>query len=800
MDRNVSYHNALSYPSPSHVSGKPGRNGSAAGPAPEEVRTKMALHDKLEVVRRGKWLILAVFSLVMLGTAAYTFTADPVYEAYTLLMVDPQPSAGGGEAIAGLDLLGGNSLSNRNVSNQALIIQQSLVIAERTASELMALGKDPETGEPLRLLQANEEGLSPTNKELAIRLQNGIVNVVPQQEGVDAIWIRATSAAPAEAALIANVFADEYVQRTRETSRQHLTASRDFLEEQIAKLYRELTSTEDRIRAYRTTKGAVDLDEETRHTIAQIAQLEASLDETRIDRQMREASRQSVERELRQIQPRLAQRVASGAEKEIQKTQEKIAELELHTEQILLRNPQLRANPNQNEDLRQINSQIAQYRNSVRALSEQYVSEMLAVGGIDPTAEASGMGYVARLNQQLVDERIALSGLEAKENALEQRLSTYTRNLSNIPTQATELAQLERARQSTERLYVSLVERLQEAQIAEESELGFARVIRPALTPTAPVRPRRELNLILGALLGLIFGLGAAIARHKLDTRVYTPDALRNSDHHLLSVIPDMRPMIQQDFRRKQTVIAEGHTVSTTLAALLNPFSPAAEAYRRLYMRLLSSRADASLRTVLITSPEEAAGKSTTAINLAITAARAGKRTLIVDADLRRPALLRYLELPPRPDFGALLMDDSIPLEVSTFATGFTNLYAIGAHPIDTYPDLLESSRTKELMAWFERHFDLVIFDSPPALLTTDALVLAGQCDATVLVASAGDTSAEALTQTVEDLRETGATLIGTVLNQFNPTNMYGYQATYGYQSSAYYRDRNAREKELAEY
>lgn len=790
MNHPPSHQNVLHYASPARSASE--RGGAAAGPS-DEVKAKRAVRDKLEIVHRGKWIILAIFSLVMAGTVAYTLTTSPVYEAYTLLMVDPQPVRSGEESLAGVDLLDGGGLGNRNVSNQALVIQQSLAIAERTAEELMRLSARSEAA-PLRVLQPNGAGQPPTSQELAVRLQSSIISVEPQQEGVDALWIRAASTAPGEAALIANVFAGEYVQRTRETSRQHLTASRDFLEEQIAKLQGELSSAEESIRAYRTTRGAVDLDEETRHTIAQIAQLEADLDEVRIDWQMHDASLQSLDRELSQIQPRLAQRVASSVEQEIHQTQEKIAELEFHTEQVLLRNPSLREAPDENSDLRETRRQIAQYRSKVQTLSEQYVSEMLAVGGIDPSSEVSGMGYVARLNQQLVDERVALSGLEAKENALEERLDTYTRNLRTIPSESTELARLERTQQSTEQLYVSLVERLQEARIAEESELGFARVIRPALAPTAPVRPRRGLNLLLGALVGLLFGVGAAAARHKLDTRVYTPDALRSADHHLLSVIPDMRPMIYQDFRRQQEVTIDGRTISTTLAALLSPFSPAAEAYRRLYMRLRARRAGAALRTVLITSPEEAAGKSTTAINLGVTAARAGKRTLIVDADLRKPALLRYLGLPERPTFGALLQDEAAPLEVATFATGFSGLYAIGATATITNPsELLESPRMDVLRTWFEEHFDLVIFDSSPVLLATDALVLAGQCDATVLVASSGSTGAEALTEAVEELREVGAQVAGTVLNRFDPAHMYGYRmydtygnrAAYGHQPDA---------------
>lgn len=785
MSKPASFRNVLHYSNAEHDASQ------YPGSSPEGVSAKMALHDKLAILWRGKWLILIVFALVMAGTVAYTLSVAPEYEAYTLLMVDAQPSQGNAEPIAALNLLDGGGMSNRTVANQALIIQQSLAIAERTAEKLVAMKNVPATGEPLQILQ-RDEGTPPLTAEALARSLQGLIEVIPQDEGVDALWIRSTSIMPDEAALIANVFSEEYVERTRETSRQHLTVSRDFLEEQIAKLHSELTSTEDHIRQYRTANGAVDLDEETRYTIAQIAQLEAQLDEVGIDRQMHEASRESTEQELLQIQPRLAQRVASAADQEIEAAQAKIAALELHVEQVLLRNPELRANPDQNDGLRSIRNEVNQYKARVRELSDQYVEEMLAVGGIDPRKQDSdaGIGYVARLNQQLIDERITLSGLEAKEKALEQRLATYEQNLRSIPTQSTELAQMERTRQSTEQLYVSLVEKLQEARIAEQSELGFARIIRPAFAPTAPVRPRTGVNLTLGALLGLLFGLGAAVARHKLDTRVYTPEALRSSDHHLLSVIPDMQPLHRNaSSQEEQKALVTEHSFST-LVPLVHPFSPAAEPYRHLYLRLLHSKHDEPLKTVLITSPEEAAGKSTTTINLGITAARAGKRTLIVDADLRQPALQTYLELSPRPCLGNLL-DDPASLDPETFATGLPNLYAIPATPSDTNPsELLDSAQMRVLMERFEQYFDFIVFDSPPALLATDALVLAAQCDATVLVASAGRTSAEGLAHTVEELQEMGAAVVGTVLNRFVPSHPYGYQSMYGYQSAYYNRMR----------
>lgn len=742
---------------------------------PEPPEARKVVRGTLEVIRRGLWLIVAVFLVVLAAAVAYTWNMpEPTYTATAVLMVDTQPSSSSQEPWS-YGVVDARTAGSRNLNNEVLVLQQSLAIAERTAERLLAMEGTGEFDEPFSFG-------SRSARETAVLLQSGYITVTTitdrGQIVNDAIRVSASSPNPDEAVLIANVYAEEYVNRTTQESRQRIVTSREFLEEQAARRKEELSRWEAQIEQMGRA-GAVALDAETQRTIGQIAQLEAQLDESRVELSMREASLASAEQELQQLHPKLVERMASGLEKEIELTQQKIAELELVIGDYNSRQPAAQ-NASGGAELNDLTRHVDQLKGRLRELSDQQVEQILASGGLDPRGQANG--YVAQLNQQMVDERIAISGIEAKISALERRLASYSQKLDNIPQQSMQLAQVHRGRQTAEQMYLRLTEKLEEANLAVESEIGFAEILRPALAAYGPPTDPRVQLLIFGALLGLLLGFAAAFARSKLDVRIYTPDDVQERDFGLLSTIPDMSSIMKKEFGRKSTVKMDGREVSTVLLPLLRPQTAASEAYRKLYLSVQFSRPDVVVQTILVTSPEAGAGKSTTALNLAATAARTGRRTLIVDADLRQPSVHSYLGRPSSPGLSDFVREPIQDVEVDQLSTGSENLFVLPAGKYVSDPTRLLSSRAmRELIERLRNVFDVIIFDSPPVLLATDAALISTQSDVTVVVASAGSTGADALKQATDELRNVGAPVVGTILNRFDPTYMYGYKNTYGY-------------------
>ena len=742
---------------------------------PKEPKT--ALHELLEIIRTGKWYILSVFTLVFSAVVLYTFTTDSVYEASTLMMLDTNASES--QDKLELEFTKGTSFDNSSLANQTLILQQSTEIARRTAERLLEIKTLPGSGQPLAVL-----GMSPSIDHLAQLLQEDFLSVRPANNdgSADAILITATSNSAEEAAIIAQVYAEEYVNETVDMSKERLTQQRIFLEETFEKKKVELDEIETRLANYMNREGVAALDDQAKYTVAQIAQMEAMLEDSKINQSMRESSLLALEQELMEMQPRLTQRVASGVERELEMAQSEVADLELRVNQILIRNPDLRENPSSNPELLGMQEQITQLRSRVRALSEQLVDEVLDAGGLDPRERGGvSMSYLANLKRQIADERIAISGKQAEVKGLENQLREYDQRLRTIPGKSIELAKLQRQQLSAEEYYNILSAKLAEIRIAEQSERGFARIIRPAVAPEGPIKPRKSVNLAMGFLLAMMLGFGAAVARRKFDTRVYTPDDLSNRDIPMLGVVPDMRQFIKKEFNKRQKIDFEGREVSTALASLLAPMSPIAEAYRRLYIKLQFSRDEMGIQNLMITSPKAGAGKSTTSLNLAFTSAQAGKRTLVIDADLRRPSLHTKLGLPEGPSLLELLSEDESRWDSERFYTGFENVYVITGIPVSQPAELLGSKKMLDLVDRFRTEFDIIIFDTPPVLGAVDPVLLSRQCDGVIVVASSDGTDMDSLKQTMDELNGVGANVLGAVLNRFDASGMYGYKNTYGY-------------------
>jgi capsular exopolysaccharide synthesis family protein len=217
-----------------------------------------------------------------------------------------------------------------------------------------------------------------------------------------------------------------------------------------------------------------------------------------------------------------------------------------------------------------------------------------------------------------------------------------------------------------------------------------------------------------------------------------------------------------------------------------HPRSPVAEAFRTLRTNLGYTSLDKPLKCLLITSAGPEEGKSTVSANLAVVFAQAGSRVLVVDADLRKPAMHKVFGLANRRGLTNVLVEDLDPREVIQ-AAEVPGLSVLTSGPIPPNPaELLGSSRMQRLVPRLVEDFDLVVLDTPPVLAVTDAAVLAPLADGALLVARAGVTRADLLTQAREALERTGTRILGAVLNRLRP-DTDGY---YYYHYRHYYQER----------
>lgn len=294
-----------------------------------------------------------------------------------------------------------------------------------------------------------------------------------------------------------------------------------------------------------------------------------------------------------------------------------------------------------------------------------------------------------------------------------------------------------------------------------------------AAVPAAPVAPTPKRDAAVAALIGLVVGLGLAFVRDYYDDRITSKDDLERmiGTTPVLGLIPFVRTWRKRDLE--------------VLEAVSHPSSSVSEAYRGLRTALEFASIEHKVTNIHVTSSLPGEGKTTTAANLAVTLARAGRSVLLIDCDLRRPRLHRFFELPNDVGFTSVLLGDATFNDAVHRISSGAGLMVLTSGPLPPNPaELLSAQAAKTLLTTVSKVVDHVIIDSPPLLPVTDSLVIAGYADSTLLVVTARSTTRRSLTRSLELLHQVDAPLEGVVFNSVHHDDVYGGYG-YGYEEDA---------------
>ena len=388
---------------------------------------------------------------------------------------------------------------------------------------------------------------------------------------------------------------------------------------------------------------------------------------------------------------------------------------------------------------------------------------------------------ISRTKRDLqTSSQVYLQALNSKLESLDRTVAAQRTAAQRYPPLEAEQVRLMANVATTQGLYDELQSQYQLAKIAEAAETGQVSLIDSATTPGFAISPNRKRALMTAIIFGLALGLAAAVLLDRLDNSVRSPDEIAGRfDITVLGLIP----------RIKLSDVNADPSTTTAMNRLVthaDPRSPVAEAYRSLRTNLAFARAHHDLKTLVLTSPGPADGKSTTIANLAITFAQQGQRTLIIDADLRRAVLDKTFGVPRSPGLTDVLVG-TVPLADAVHATDIPNLFVLGSGQFPPNPsELLGSESMQAMIDETKRQFDVALFDTPPLLAVTDAAVLSTRVDGTMLVVRMGSTAREAVRRALLALRAVHGRVLGAVLNDvdFRAGSYYG---GYGYYYSYYY-------------
>jgi capsular exopolysaccharide synthesis family protein len=313
-------------------------------------------------------------------------------------------------------------------------------------------------------------------------------------------------------------------------------------------------------------------------------------------------------------------------------------------------------------------------------------------------------------------------------------------------------------------IYANLLLSYEQIRLAEAQSVSSVVQVETATPNDNPVSPKTLLNTVLAAVAGFLLAMIIIVTREALDDTIKTPKD------------------IIQKFQLPVLGVINRHPTNDKMPiSLTEPRSPTAEAYRALRTNLNYTSVDHPLKKILVTSAEPGEGKSTTISNLAVVLAQNGSRVIIADCDMRHPRLNAYFNLPNRIGMSTLFSHQEVVKSVCQ-PTGLPGLSVVTTGPLPPNPSELMGSQTmQKILNLMGENADIILIDTPPVLAVTDAAALAPSLDGVVLVVQPGKTRTTALRQTLEQLSQVNARVLGVVLN-----NVVTRGKSYGYHYKEY--------------
>ncbi len=692
---------------------------------------------ELIAIIRANLLIIGIIVAAMLALAVVvTMLQTPRYTSVTTLQINDQSAQIlGKQDDTTQDPIVNSTDTDRFLRTQVDILK-SRALAERVAQKLRLVG-NAKFYDAMGVRQ-------PTGDLTRAELDDLTIRTIEQARDVDLprntrlATVSFISTQPEMAAQIANAFASEFIQTNLQRRFDSSTYAREFISGQLSEARAKLERSERDLNAYARQAGLIR-DRDANNVMSQGGRVGSSVTTTSL-LELNSAANQAQ-----------AARIAAEGR------------WHLMNSGSALNSPDVLANP-------AIASLLAERARNMADLERQRANHLedypavqqlkAQVGVIDAQIQNVARSIRASVKQQFD------AAVEA-EQSLKQQVAELKSSSLAEQDQLVQYRLLEREADTNRTVYEGLLQRYKELNAAAGISASNISIIDPAIAPIRPSSPNLLRNLLISLVLGFGFAAVFIYLRTQLDDSVKVPEDVEGKlQMALLGVIP----------------LAADSDIDV---AMEDPKSPISEGYNSLRSALLYSTATGLPKTMLVTSSQPSEGKSTTSIAIARGMARLGRSVVLLDLDLRRPALHRAIPMLNAENSCGVssILTSQSTVDEALRDTDLDTLKVITSGPIPPSPtELLSSSRMTQLLEELTARFDLVLLDSPPVLGLADSPLMAALVDGVVIVIQSDRSRRGSLKASLRRLRNMRTNVLGAVLTKFDPTDMGNrYSEYYGY-------------------
>jgi len=710
----------------------------------DEQELRLDFVEYWRTLLKRKWAILAFALMVTLLAGVVAFVSTPIYEARTTLLIETNKQ----KVVTNIeDVYAGIGASREYFQTQVEIIKSREVGLK--AIQKLRLYDNPEydprlpkKGVAALLQQIGFATEAPPKEWNELTLSEAVYKKFSDNLSIEPIRlsqlvvIRFSSPSATLAASVTNTLADTYIENDLDARYQMTRTASVWLQERLSGLKDKLNQSEQALQGYREKAGIVNVEKMAQSGAGQqIEQIQTRLVEARTKRAEIEATYKIV-------------KDAAGAG-------------DLASQPAVLNSAQV-------ADAKKQASEAAR---KLAEVSQRYGKEHPKFLQAESESKAATENLQRQIDLVVAGITHEYERARATEKTLEGALASARGSVQNVNRKEFALGQYEREVDSNRQMYDMFIKRAKETNVAGDLQTTVARVVDPSAVPSAPVKPNKPLIVGVALLMGLLVGAMLALLLDVLDSTIKTTqDVESRLKQPLLTVLPVLN-------KKEADRMLSGRTV------LDAPNSLYAEAIRTARTGVLLSSVDATTRILLVTSSVPGEGKSTFASNLAMAHA-ATKRTLLIDADMRRPSIAKSHQLDSAVGGLSEVVAGTAKLAECLHKVEKSNLRVLSSGAIPPNPlELMLSERFAHALQALAKNFEVIVIDSPPVELVSDALVLASHATGVIYVTKAQSTPYTLARKGLRRLTRANAHIVGVVLNalDFNKAEKYyGEYSGYG--------------------